>query len=352
MKVAIWGSYNHGNFGDDVMAVLFSEVLAAKGAQPIAFRLDSAISSRYRIRTVNSLDELFRGAAFAIIGGGMMLGEASAIRRVLRPYARSFERDFFELRSACRRSGLTVFPISIGGDGEDDLSRLSRERLAFFKSSHCGPATVRLPSDVKLLEVLGKQATYYPDVLLSIANRWQLRREDGRDDRFHLGVNLNRRTGARLMRALLELTLRHKRLVLHFIRSHLVDAAASYEIMPTAFGESVQLHRYRDPKETAAFLGSLDAIVSSKLHLGVVALSYGVPFLSFSGKGKTRAFMRSIGAEHAVFAVAQERSVVRTLEDMLVGRMSPKALIGSASVAARESLGHLERLENLTTKVP
>ena len=146
------------------------------------------------------------------------------------------------------------------------------------------------------------------------------------------------------MRALLELTLRHKRLVLHFIRSHLVDAAASYEIMPTAFGESVQLHRYRDPKETAAFLGSLDAIVSSKLHLGVVALSYGVPFLSFSGKGKTRAFMRSIGAEHAVFAVAQERSVVRTLEDMLVGRMSPKALIGSASVAARESLGHLERL--------
>ena len=53
--VAIWGSYNHGNFGDDVMAVLFARAVADAGATPVVFRMDRDLARRYEIATEDEL---------------------------------------------------------------------------------------------------------------------------------------------------------------------------------------------------------------------------------------------------------------------------------------------------------
>lgn len=73
MKVAIWGSYNHGNYGDDLMAIQFANYFKELGVHPCVYRLDECLAKKYSIESAKSLDDLLENASFGIIGGGGML---------------------------------------------------------------------------------------------------------------------------------------------------------------------------------------------------------------------------------------------------------------------------------------
>ena len=109
MKVAIWGSYNHGNFGDDVMAVLFARAVAAAGATPVVFRMDGDLARRYGIATEDELGPLLEGARLVIMGGGAMLAGGGLRKQVQRWY-RDYDRDFARLASAAERADCSDSP--------------------------------------------------------------------------------------------------------------------------------------------------------------------------------------------------------------------------------------------------
>jgi hypothetical protein len=52
--------------------------------------------------------------------------------------------------------------------------------------------------------------------------------------------------------------------------------------------------------KSLAELSGLDLLFTHKLHMGGVALSYGVPVISWCGASKARAFFREAGMPRAV----------------------------------------------------
>ena len=346
MKVAVWGSYNHGNFGDDVMAVLFARAVAEAGGEPVVYRMDSDLARRYDIETESELEPLLDGARLVIMGGGAMLA-GGGLRKQAQRWYRDYNRDFARLALAAERADCPIHPISIGGDG--GASTLSRSQRRLYSSSAMGSATVRLPTDVDVLEGFGVRAVHHPDILL--AGPQLLGTSGGhqaREECTTIGVNIFERTGRTLATRLLDEAARRPDLRLVFMHSHLPSMPQQYEIQPEVDLPNVTLHRYTDPVATCETIASLDLLVTSKLHLGVTALAGGVPFLSYAGPPKATAFLSELGASRDVYTQARSGD----LFDLLVAPDGPERILQGVPWAAVEtardaSAGHLEALRRV-----
>ncbi|WP_430972677.1 polysaccharide pyruvyl transferase family protein [Sunxiuqinia rutila] len=304
MKIGIWGNYCYGNFGDDLMAVSIANYLKRKGHQPIVYRLDYVLASLFNIEVENSVLKLVEKVDFLFIGGGGMLVVDSFLRQFLSPVARSFERDFKEFNEALDRYKKNVYPISIGGNGNGD-SNLPRQRKKFFSSSFACNGTLRLKGDLMLTKTLGKEYTYIPDILLGTANQFRVNPDrllKSKNNETWIGLNLLSKSlkDETWCQELIDLANKNSNIKLFFIKTHLENYPVDYEYLPDELSENVKIYQYANIEETLTFLASLDFVISSKLHVGLTALSLGTPFLSFKAKKKTLAQLKELGAEHAI----------------------------------------------------
>lgn len=293
MKAAVWGSYNYGNYGDDIMALQFAQALKSEGLQPWVYRLDRDMASRFQIQSTDSIDELLDQAEFCLIGGGAMLESGPSV----------MDQDFEDLRRASIKYRCPVYPVSVGGDGQGILSRLSCQKEAFWTSDYCQSPTVRLTIDIALAQLLNKQAIYYPDVLWTVKDAWSIVPKQNVDGKTHIGINIPNSAAARLMvQQLNAVATVQQDIVFHFIRTYLPTSQVDLELLPKSGSLFIRQHVYTDPKETLEFLSTLNLVISHKLHLGLTALALGVPFLSLGGKGKTKSFLKEIGADFAIWS--------------------------------------------------
>lgn len=308
MKAAIWGSYNYGNYGDDIMAIQFAKTLQDQGVEPWVYRLNEEVAARFNVRTTDSLDELFDQAKLCLIGGGAMLESGTSEN----------DKDFKALYSASVQYRCPVFPVSVGGDGRGVLSQLSPEKLQFWASDICKSPTVRLTSDIAFLQLLEKKAAYYPDVLWTVRKFWNIEPKVSDPGKIHIGINMPKSFAAKVFaRQLSTIAAIRKDIVFHFICTYLPTSPISLEFMPDVRSPFIQHHVYTDPKETLEFLSTLDLLVSHKLHLGLTALALNVPFLSLGGKGKTKSFLKELGAD---FAIVSSRKKNTNLVALLASR--------------------------------
>jgi len=312
MKVAIWGSYNYGNYGDDIMAIMFAKHLQKLNTQPMVYRLDNTLADKFNLQTTNSLDELFKSAAFGIIGGGGMLVADSFLRTMLSPVSRKFEQDFKQLTRYAAHYHCPIWPISIGGSGHTSHP-LRSSRKIFFRSPWCQTPSVRLAEDIHIMKKLHRDAIYYPDVLLNAAQWFCISKKPVSDDQIRIGVNLNRKDSDGFEHKLIASVSNTPNITLYFFRTHLAQYHIHYEFLPEHTNEQIQIHQYTDPKSTLEFLSGLDVVLSSKLHLGLTALTTDVPFFSFNGKGKTKAFLKSIDASSSIYQSDQDEQLLYDL---------------------------------------
>jgi len=345
MKVAIWGSYNHGNYGDDLMALQFAKSLERMGVDSCIYRLDSYLADKYSVGTTNSLEELFQGAKFCIIGGGAVLSEELA-------FPDAMENDYRELNTISNKHQCPVFPISVGGNGKGISTKLSFEKQEFLRSNYCKVYTVRLKEDIPLVNKLGKEATYYPDILLSIQNFWDIDAMPKSSGQLHVGINIpNTLRGRFIAFQICLIASIRKDIVFHFIRTHLPNYPSNYELLPRIESSNIKHYIYTDPLSTLSFLKSLDLVVSSKLHLGLTALALNVPFYSYGGRGKVKTFMKSINADFAIF---KPNEIVRLLNLIT----NPKNILQAKdkfdfTLLAKQkkaSLGHIEFTKSLVNQ--
>ena len=339
MKVAVWGSYNHGNFGDDAMAILFARHLDRRGYKPVVYRLDRAVAAAEGIAVADSLDELLEDAVVLVLGGGGLLVGDSLLRRLIVSHARAFERDFAVLHDALRRRRIPAIAVSIGGDGRGIRTSLPAGRRALFSDPLLGAASVRLRGDVDLLAALGRRAGYYPDVLLDIATLLPTTFVAPEPGRARIGINVATKVASGLRPMLLQLAGANADCELVFIGSHLPSHGFTYEMMLEGNMSNLTQEHYRSPGQMMALLGSLDVLISSKLHVGVTALSMGVPFLSFGGKGKTRGFLEQAGLADAIFAPGDEAKLLSLISSRrAVSRL--REVTDFAGVEAQRALSH------------
>jgi polysaccharide pyruvyl transferase WcaK-like protein len=305
MKVAIWGSYNFGNYGDDLMALQFGQHLLSLGLTPWVYRLDQELANRYGLNTTNSLTELLEGSKFCIIGGGGMLVGKRACSTSPNLgdsiKSNSMNEDFKELYTISLEKRCPIYPISVGGDGRGINTPLEEWNQKFWECDSCRESTVRLKEDVELVNSLGKDAIYIPDVLWTVERFWNIQASKEPNEHVHVGINLPNSRLNRFFVVLLEkLTFRQKNITFHFIRTYLPQSSKKYDILPKMKSSRVQHHTYDDPKKTLDFLATLDLVVSYKLHLGLTALALEVPFYSFEGQEKTKTLLKSINAGFAI----------------------------------------------------
>ena len=345
MRVAIWGSYNHSNYGDDVMAIMFAKAVSDLNAEPLVFRLDAALAAQYNIAVTHSIDELLAKAHCCVIGGGGMLVGENFIRLLLRKQARDFELDFRTLLNEANRCRCPILPISIGGDGRGVSNRLPFWRRKLFENKLCQRATVRLREDLALMQSLGVDARYFPDILLSVADHWQIRRKEPKARRLRVGINLLIKTGSKLAAELYSLLGRRNDIEFVYFRTHLPRYKNFYEILPDKESSRVKVHTYEDPKSLLNEISTLDVLISSKLHLGVSALSMGIPFFSFAGKKKTFLFMKSMQLEDFVWLQGGESDLIDVLVDDKALAKRKAILDRSAVAKAKEQCtGHFSAL--------
>lgn len=343
MKVAIWGSYNYGNYGDDIMAIQFAEYLKSLDVKPVIYRLDKLLAKRYQLHTTDSLDELLNNAEFCIIGGGGFLVEN---------FSAPFEEDFRRLHEVSSKKNCPVYPISIGGEGLGKNASLSYWRREFFQGDMCQCCTVRLESDKALINKFGKEVFYYPDVLLSVSESWQIYRQNQGDNVINVGINIPNTFQCKWLVFQLYIIASIRRdIVFHFIKTYLPSSPINSEFQPKQESRNIKNHVYTDPHSTLEFLASLDLVVSYKLHLGLTALALGVPFYSFGGSGKAKAFLSSIDADFAVWKPVDKRfkiaAFLSNVQNILQARNKFNfTIIDKLTNNSREHLEFLGKLVN------
>ncbi len=291
MKIAIYGGYKAGNYGDDLYAITFANYLKKLGADPWVNELDKTIANRYLINTTDSLDELFQNAKFAILGGGHALSSR------MQPD----DTGMIDLARLASDHRCPIFPVCIGGDGLIGVT-LPQNLSNFFQDDICQSSTVRLLEDLILLNQLGKEAVYYPDVLLVAAKYWNIYPTSQSSEKIHVGINIPNSLSSRwLAKQLKVIASVKKNIVFHFIRMHLETSPINLDFLPELDSPYIKHHIYSDPVSSLEFVASLDLIISYKLHMGLTALSLKVPFYCVGGSPKVHAFLKSINANFAIW---------------------------------------------------
>lgn len=349
MKIAIWGSYNYGNYGDDIMAVQFAKYLKSLNVEPVVYRLDKQLAKRYQLQTTDSLDELLSDAKFCIIGGGGFLVEN---------FSAPFEEDFHRLHQVSIEKNCPVYPISIGGEGLGKNASLSYWRREFFQGDMCQSCTVRLESDKSLINYFGKEVFYYPDVLLSVAEFWQIKSQSKQNNIhnniINVGINIPNTLQCKWLAFQLGIIASIRRdIVFHFIKTYLPSSSINSELRPKQLSSNIKYHVYTDPQSTLEFLASLDLVVSYKLHLGLTALALGVPFYSLGGSGKAKAFLNSIGADFAVWNPGDKRFKIASFLSSPQNILQAKKKFNFTIInkLSLNSWGHLDFLNKLVKNI-
>jgi polysaccharide pyruvyl transferase WcaK-like protein len=99
-------------------------------------------------------------------------------------------------------------------------------------------------------------------------------------------------------------------------------------------------------------ISSLDLLISSRLHLGVAAMSYGVPFMSVGGEGKTRTLFREAGIEEMCFDIGDILRFIRLFRDSRQWkRFLENSVLPDVSALRAQSRGHLEELKRIVSSI-
>lgn len=288
LTVALWGYYKYGNYGDDLLAVLFGRYLQTLGVRPVIYGLDEHIAEAHVLETTRDLDALLDQADLCVIGGGGHLSQVDLPE---------LEQDFADLMRLAEKHRRAVIPISIGGDGQGTDITLSQWQRRFFTGHLYDFATVRLKSDLAFFQALGKKILHYPDIFLAAPRFFGLGKTAHPNGKINVGVNLNRRF-RRYFKTLGKAAKKNKNLCFHFFSTTLNRDDELPDLTPS---ENIVLHPYEEPLALFNEMCSLDLMVTSKLHSGMSAISVGIPFLSVNGKPKSREFLKSVGCDAFVY---------------------------------------------------
>ncbi|MAZ25763.1 MAG: hypothetical protein CL868_01625 [Cytophagaceae bacterium] len=289
MNIGIWGLYDKGNFGDDLMAAMFYDFLNRRNCNITVYNASNYLKKELGLRVVNDIDEFVRSNDVIVIGGGGMLVNNSLLKFLLKKTEFKFEYSFYQLFKSLKKYNKKIIPISIGGGNAKSLNNFFKNKV--FSDKYTRQGTVRLQSDLNLVS---KQLfQYYPDIVLRTSDFFPVVKSDNNRENLKkkIVLNLKNKNAAPLIEAFEKENIFEKFDVYSF-SSHAVSKSEfglyEYEIPDKHF-------KFEKLIDGINFISSADLIISSKLHVGVTGCSYGIPFLSYNGPQKAKEFLREYG---------------------------------------------------------
>lgn len=313
MNLLIWGAYQQQNFGDDLMAVMFYQKLTALGHRVSVFGLSENEARLNNIVVCHNLEDGLKGADAIIIGGGAVLNERQFFRRLLRSSLRKIELRYLLLSNALRKYKKPLYFSSIGSDGIMSFHDIpfARRKLLFSTSVRGG--TVRLKRDVDILAAASIRASAAPDILLGASDHFKQPRSDWQFDNPRILLNLHKRHrefGERFISLV-----RKNFPEAHIFVGQSCVADASYPYEWECSSDNVTILPYDNCVDLLKFLSTMNLVLSSKLHVGLVAMSFGVPFLSIGGRSKVREQLSELDLEDLCY-IFPDKDVVESVGDL------------------------------------
>jgi hypothetical protein len=287
MIIGIWGLYDKGNLGDDLMSIMIYKFLEEKNYTPIVYNPSNNLIKEFEFRYCTDIDIFVKNVDVIVIGGGGMLINNSFIRFLLKKTELSFELSFFELYKKLSKYKKKVIPISIGGNNKK-LSLNNPFKKMIFSPKYTISGTVRLPTD---LDVVSKFLfNYYPDIILSISYFFN-KKINSAKERLKIVLNIKNKNAKPLIHIFEKYNLFEK-FDIYTFSSHSIMDYGKYE-----YKLDKNHFKFTNIKDALDFLCDSDIIISSKLHVGVIAVSYNIPFISFCGPKKAKEFLLNYGKD-------------------------------------------------------
>ncbi len=316
MKNAIylWGFYNCGNFGDDLMFLIYANHYKNKGFKILTNCENKSLlgSEATMLAECVPIEKVQHALDFIIIGGGCLFKKVEKLRLFRSRQARMFEREIKSLRVTAESKGYAIHILSVGSD-DNKLDELSKSRLALLNSPQVKSIKFRLKRDVKRLNInRSAQVSWEPDVLLD-RSMLPFRIADHTAERSlppKIGINLH--------------SIKHRKAAQQ-IKQFCIDNKLNYKFLKSV-QSCYRQYEYIDetpfltisPSESSLReLAEFDVIISNKLHIGIAGISLGVPFISYTPQGKTAAQMQELGIETYCFKKGQFESLKASIYSLL-----------------------------------
>jgi polysaccharide pyruvyl transferase WcaK-like protein len=336
MKILIWGYYNRGNFGDDAMGMMFFYHLSNKRHHPVLLTDEKHLKENCASKTTTSLQNNDYYDA-VVIGGGGMLNELSPLRRLKHWFSYDELKNIHELNKWLELHECKVIPISVGGGGES-FGRIKKRLL----NANSKGGSLRLLADMKTLQrmdISGYQ--HFPDIMWCLPNFFETLPQNSASP--VIGWNIKQKdAGPKLIEGISKFNSTFQAQGASVL-SHVDTARYPYEYENP---EWQRIHYSGDCPGFLTKLSALSVVVSSKLHVGIAALSYGVPFISFNGPPKARIALDEMGLGDMV--CTDSYGLFKALEKVMSAPDEARSKV--AEVLGREqqaASGHFRRLDEL-----
>lgn len=344
MKIGIYGSYKHNNFGDDLQALLFAQHIKNQGHQPCVFQLPQIISDTYQIPRAETIAQMLEGAAFCIIGGGGFL---------IPEYFEYIEEELNQIRSYCEQNSIDVYALSIGGGGQGKGTPLPYGKARLFGSKVFKGATLRLASDMPLMQAYQVPATYIPDVLWLSDRFWPMEAPNHKSNKSTIGFQLLSTPAFKQTVRLATTVPPFANTNTHYTSFQLHNDASvginELQIQHKRFTH----HQNTDPLLTIKAISELDLLIASKMHIALVGLCYGVPFISMGAQHKTRTLLKEINATFATIPSGRKgllKAIKKAQSPSAIAKYKQQFDFELISQEKQKAMQHLDYLNNLLTQ--
>jgi polysaccharide pyruvyl transferase WcaK-like protein len=334
MKVGIFGYYQYGNFGDDLMAFLFHDFLRNQGHEVRVYGLNGQVAESAGIEVVRHVGDLVAWADCLVYGGGGILlgGEPNDL----------IKTDLDCLINAKMRKGIGLYAISIGGDRDSRYACLGSHQKRLLQASDF--ITFRNPEDRSLAEAAGvSQFQIHSDLV------WRAGDGDGAGtvrDLVTLEFSGTRNRwlyvlaaalAGRLSRAQIkQVELKHATYQRRRMRSRIKRLLSS----------SI---RYQTIAQMMALARRSRFIFTSRLHFGLAGLASGSTVFLVHPASKSRMLFERLGLDD--FILDTRSQVFRVMHELAHRRMDRYAFgreqSAAIEAARRDSAGHFDTLREL-----
>jgi polysaccharide pyruvyl transferase WcaK-like protein len=292
MNIGVWGFYSAQNFGDDLMAIAVGEFLLRYGTVTV-FELRPQTAQKYGFKSENEIDSFVSSSNLIVLGGGNLLSDKSEF-----PNSQFWENKIQKLLGALKKYGKPVVAISIGGNGQTNSSNILENVRAFLHYERLLAVSVRLPSDLILLQECDvKNIVYCPDILFSCLwgaseNKFEIQNKRCRI----IGLHLPSCDFSKWLFLWISLLIS---LIKPLYKSSIIIfngfPRSSGDFLPDGYESGPRVINCEDPVAFLQELSRCEIVVSHKLHVGVVAAIHGAKFISTSAHPKVLAQLNLIG---------------------------------------------------------
>jgi len=276
-KILLFGCYNQGNFGDDLMAIFFSRILQDEGHDVTVYRLPNHLSVKYKIKSSSNPFHCVRDCDIIVLGGGALLKNGDSSHH-------SVKRHFKEFGDAITGLDVPIFCMSIGTSKINDLALLDPVRKKIFNNANFRGGLLRLRKDLILFD---DKVEYVPDVVLCtelIMNKYFGLYKNEKSDKVAINA-----TWSNYM-SVGKLLFQNRNSDFVLFKTHDPRSGVNAEIV----FPGLRSYTNRDPLDTVIYLSSFKTIYSSKLHLGVAGVSMGLSFCTINAPQKTIDFIEDM----------------------------------------------------------